>query len=56
MSSFTCISCRWENKYQTDSEFRKLWQIFEDDGIWYCKECCDKYQISKDINGDEIDH
>ena len=53
MSSFTCLNCSWVNRYEPDSEFRRLWEVFED--IWYCKSCADKYMIYMDIHGKAIE-
>ena len=53
MSSFTCLNCNYTNKYEPDSEFRRLWEVF--DGIWYCRRCCDKYMIYIDIDGKTIE-
>jgi hypothetical protein len=53
MSSFKCLSCSWVNRYEPDSEFRRLWEVFEE--IYYCYDCSKKYNITHDIHGKEIE-
>ncbi len=52
MSSFKCLSCEYVNRYEPDSEFRRLWEVF--DGVWYCFDCCKKYGITLDISGTPV--
>lgn len=53
MSSFTCLNCNHRNLYEPDSEFKRLWEVFDE--IFYCKACADKYMIYMDIHGKTIE-